>query len=55
MLLRDPEVIRTALVAAAMVQACTVGYEQAMHSLLVQQFAMMTEDELVIVARELGI
>jgi hypothetical protein len=55
MFLRDPEVIRTALVAAAMVQARTVGYEQALRTLLVQQMATMTDDEVAIVARELGV
>jgi hypothetical protein len=55
MMMRDPEVIRTALIGAAMVQAGTIGYEQALRSLLVQQFASMSSDELAIIAKELGI
>lgn len=55
MLLRDHEVIRTTLVAAAMVQAAKTGYRTALHSLLVHQFAVMQADELEILAVELGI
>lgn len=55
MMMRDPEVSRTALIGAAMVQACTIGYEQALHTLLIQQFASMSEDELAIIAKELGV
>jgi hypothetical protein len=55
MMLREPEVIRTALVAAAMVQACTVGYEHALSTLLIQQFAALSDEEVALVAKELGI
>lgn len=55
MFMRDPEVIRTALVSAAMVQACKVGYESALLTLLIQQFASMTDDELEMIARELNV
>jgi hypothetical protein len=55
MFMRDAEVVRTALVAAAMTQACAVGYELALRTLLIQQFATMTEDELAIIAVEIGV
>jgi hypothetical protein len=55
MFMRDPEVIRTALVSAAMVQACKVGYESALMTLLIHQFAAMSDDELEIIARELSV
>jgi hypothetical protein len=55
MFMRDAEVIRTALVAAAMTQACAVGYEKSLRTLLVQQFATMSDDELAIIAIEIGV
>lgn len=55
MMLRDVEVVRTALVAATMARARAVGYAQTLQTLLIQQFAEMADDEVELIAKELGI